>query len=103
MSIKLFVDDERPCPKGWIPAFNYDEAIASLRWENVEELSLDHDLGNGPTGYDIIKVLEEWYHDGGQWREKVPKIVSCHSSNPVGRKRIETVIEILKLLRKEKE
>jgi len=105
--IKLWVDDIRTPPdKSWIWARSYQEAIYELSLGNVTLISLDHDLGvqkeskyiNTPhvdtsikTGYDVICWIEESvYYD----RLDLPMML-CHSMNPVGRKRIETVINKL--------
>jgi|SRR5581483_2622135 len=45
MGLKLFVDDLRECPRGWIPAKTITEAIRILSTVNIEEVSLDHDIG----------------------------------------------------------
>ncbi|HKR38586.1 MAG TPA: cyclic-phosphate processing receiver domain-containing protein [Paraburkholderia sp.] len=52
----MLLDDERPPPKGWLRVYWPDEAIQLLESGIVEEISLDHDLGNdaGGTGYDVI-------------------------------------------------
>lgn len=42
--IKLFVDDLRACPEGWVPARTISEAIRLLATQNVAEVSLDHDI-----------------------------------------------------------
>lgn len=39
MGIKLFVDDLRACPKGWVPARTVTEAIRILATQSVEEVS----------------------------------------------------------------
>ncbi|MFM5128625.1 cyclic-phosphate processing receiver domain-containing protein [Aeromonas veronii] len=54
--MKLYLDDERKTPVGWIRVFWPDEAIAWLKTEMVTEISLDHDLGDDDrgTGYDVI-------------------------------------------------
>lgn len=44
-SIKLWHDDIRPAPKGWTWARTNDAAEHLLWTYNVEEISLDHDLG----------------------------------------------------------
>lgn len=75
----LFLDDQRKCPRGFILARNYDECIAMLsKYNNVDVLSLDHDLGqNVPTGYDVAK----WIVRYNRW----PREIRLHSSNPIGR------------------
>lgn len=42
--MKLFVDDMRACPEGWTPAKSVTEAIRILSTQDVEEVSLDHDI-----------------------------------------------------------
>lgn len=44
MGLKLFVDDMRECPKGWVPAKSVTEAIRLLSTVDFEEVSLDHDI-----------------------------------------------------------
>jgi hypothetical protein len=112
--MKLFLDDVRTPPAfGWVVVRTADEAIEYLKTHEVYFASLDHDLadeqypwnaipGINPdqwehhmdkypmtfkekTGYDVILWMEEndvWPSHG----------VKCHSMNPVGRDRINTVI-----------
>lgn len=47
MGLRLFVDDMRECPKGWIPAKSVTEAIRYLSTVDFEEVSLDHDIQCG--------------------------------------------------------
>lgn len=42
--LRLFVDDQRWCPKGWIQAKSVTEAIRILATQPVDEVSLDHDI-----------------------------------------------------------
>lgn len=42
--MKLFVDDIRACPEGWTPARTVTEAVRILASQQVEEVSLDHDI-----------------------------------------------------------
>jgi len=44
MPLKLFVDDLRACPQGWVPARSVTEGIRILATMPVEEVSLDHDI-----------------------------------------------------------
>ena len=87
--MKLFVDDIRDIPEGWLCVRNYMDAIATLSLFVVEELSLDHDLGEEKTGYDIACWIEEKAITSS-W---VPPKIKVHSANPVGRARILQVIE----------
>ena len=43
--INLYVDDIRRCPDGFVVARNYDEAIELIQNNEINILSLDHDLG----------------------------------------------------------
>ncbi|MFW6007950.1 MAG: cyclic-phosphate processing receiver domain-containing protein [archaeon] len=54
--MKVYLDDERNAPYGWIRAETSDAAIFLLKHRNVNEISLDHDLGhpNAGTGYDVL-------------------------------------------------
>ncbi|CAG9183880.1 cyclic-phosphate processing receiver domain-containing protein [Cupriavidus respiraculi] len=58
--MKEFLDDERPTPEGWTRTYWPDEAIRLLETGAVEEISLNHDLGNDErgTGYDVILWIE---------------------------------------------
>ncbi|MEN4920871.1 cyclic-phosphate processing receiver domain-containing protein [Achromobacter spanius] len=59
--MKVYLDDERATPEGWVRVYWPDEAIALLESGSVEEISLDHDLGDDDrgTGYDVILWMEE--------------------------------------------
>jgi NAD+-processing family protein with receiver domain len=67
----------------------------------VEEISLDHDLGlarpeSERTGYDVLSWLEKELATGA-WRFDVPEI-RVHSANPVGWRRMEQAIESIRRL-----
>ncbi|MFZ4287987.1 cyclic-phosphate processing receiver domain-containing protein [Variovorax sp. HJSM1_2] len=59
--MRVFLDDERPTPEGWHRVYWPEEAIQLLETGAVEEISLDHDLGDDThgTGYDVILWIEE--------------------------------------------
>lgn len=42
--MRVYVDDLRKAPEGWIPARTNTEAISLLATGNVLEISLDHDI-----------------------------------------------------------
>ncbi len=113
----LWLDDVRePARHGYIGAYwarNYDEAITILHTGAVTFASLDHDIGacgeceaaglhvgdmktaettfynrcpHAKSGYDVVCWMEEnnvWPKDG----------VVVHSMNPVGRQRMQQVID----------
>lgn len=69
----LFVDDERPAPKGWVLAKTAEEAIAFLSVDQalevrVGKLSLDHDLGY--TDDTVMPVLF-WMVEHDYWPEEL--------------------------------
>ncbi|PNV95006.1 cyclic-phosphate processing receiver domain-containing protein [Pseudomonas protegens] len=59
--MKIYLDDERQTPQGWVRAYWPNEVIALLKAGGVEDISLDHDLGDDQrgTGYDGILWIEE--------------------------------------------
>lgn len=59
--MKVYLDDERPAPDGWVRVERAADAIALLESGEVTELSLDHDLGDDAqgTGYDVVLWLEQ--------------------------------------------
>lgn len=82
--MKLWLDDLRPAPDGWIWAKTVPEAIEILNSHNVSEVSLDHDLGeNEQTGYDFACELERRAFEG----QPLP-LWAVHSANPTGRDNI---------------
>ncbi len=58
---RVFLDDERATPEGWVRVYWPDEAIELLETNAVAEISLDHDLGDDErgTGYDVVLWIEE--------------------------------------------
>lgn len=90
--MKIWLDDLRPAPEGYMWARSVNQAIAMI--ENAEEkkqpvelLDLDHDLGEYfPDGGDAIKLLD-WLAE----RETFYPI-KIHTANPVGRQNMVRMI-----------
>jgi hypothetical protein len=93
MGIRLWLDDERDPKDRYVKShFGSDgeevwvktaqQAISRLRQNDVESMSLDHDLGPGAgTGYDVAKWIEEQAFLG-----TLPRLTwFVHSLNIVGR------------------
>ncbi|MBF4323163.1 cyclic-phosphate processing receiver domain-containing protein, partial [Vibrio anguillarum] len=59
--MKVYLDDERDTPEGWVRSYWPEEVIELLKSGNVTEISLDHDLGDDDhgTGYDVVLWIEE--------------------------------------------
>ena len=102
---KIYLDDVRtPVDKDWTVVRNYDEFVSTIMYiglENIELISLDHDLGDTAmaewhrnvyhnytldynnitekTGMDCAKWLVD------QWLEGAPVVeVVVHSANAIG-------------------
>jgi len=77
--MKVYLDDERPTPSGWIRAYWPEDVIELLESGQVEEISLDHDLGDDDhgTGYDVVLWIEEQVFMNGF----VPPEMNVHSAN----------------------
>lgn len=76
--IHVYLDDMRPCPRGFVLARTVRECICLLEECEVDVLSLDHDLGwDEPNGFEVVKhmVLHELY----------PKEIYLHTSSVIGR------------------
>jgi hypothetical protein len=58
--MKVYLDDERIAPVGWVQTKTASETIDLLKKQNVVELSLYHDLGDDDygTGYDVLLHIE---------------------------------------------
>jgi len=89
--MKVYLDDERETPPGWLRAYWPEEAIDLLKTGLVEEISIDHDLGHDArgTGYDVIL----WIEEAAATRGIHPPIIHVHSANPSAREKMERGIE----------
>lgn len=87
----LWLDDVRPMPKGFHShAKTVEEAQSFFLNNEVSFISFDHDLGEGKTGYDLAKWLEDMVMTKGCLPSNSQKLEwVIHSANPVGRANIE--------------
>lgn len=92
--MKVFLDDERPVPDGWVLARWPDEVIELLRTGTVTHLSLDHDLGDDErgTGYDVVLWIEEAVATQGF----EPPQITVHSANASARFKMRAGIEAIR-------
>ena len=85
-TIYIYIDDLRVCPQDTqdkyivITARNAETAIDTINFFNSIGqkviVDFDHDLGDGPSGYDIAKYIVE---------NQVPIVgYTIHSMNPIG-------------------
>jgi len=88
MTVNIYMDDLRPCPKGWLLARTTNECLHLLETHkgNVKLLSLDHDMTeNDNDGYWTVKQIV----DRGLYAE----VVYLHTANGVGRKNMKCYLE----------
>lgn len=96
--MKVYLDDVRTTPEGWVRAYWPEEVITLLKTGQILELSLDHDLGDDArgTGYTVLQWLEkEVFHD----RTFPVPDMRVHSANPVGAARMRELINRIKELK----
>ncbi|CAN5205314.1 hypothetical protein BH20ACT13_BH20ACT13_15890 [soil metagenome] len=99
--MKIFLDDVREAPAGWIRCRTPDEVIALLKTGRVSEVSLDHNLGIGvgeseQTGYSVLVWIEQEVAEG-RWSFPLPDM-HVHSSNPAGHARMKRAIDAIRRL-----
>lgn len=90
--MKVYLDDTRKPPEGWFLTMFPITAISLLEKGVVEEISLDHDLGddeNIGTGYDVLLWIEEQVITNSF---NPPKI-HIHTSNTSARKKMELALK----------
>lgn len=91
--MKLWVDDVRSAPEGYIWAKTTDCArikilVAEYEKFNIDVIDIDHDAGEYvDCGGDYIKLLD-WLEETGR---NYP--IRIHSMNPVGVANMRSIIE----------
>ena len=91
--MKIWVDDLRPVPSGYVGTKSVNETIELIEklenaGERIELLDLDHDLGDYVSqGGDAIKILDYLAERGTFYP------VTIHTANPVGRANMERMIK----------
>jgi len=93
--LKLWIDDLRPAPEGWIWIKTTNEALCYItkNIDNIEIISIDHDAGYNSFGGDFINVLKELERLSRNKKIIINFPFRLHSMNPVG---IQNMREILK-------
>ncbi len=90
--MKIWLDDVRPAPEGYVLCRSVNEAIRAIeeneKTERVEVIDCDHDLGDYAfDGGDGIKLID-WLVERGTFYP-----VRLHTMNPVGRDNMLRTIE----------
>lgn len=94
--MKLWLDDVRPAPDGWLWSSTAQSAIWYLQSHIITEASLDYDIiwssadetdwENTQTGFGVVSWMERnnvWPVDG----------VKVHSANKAGAARMQAIID----------
>ena len=94
--MRVYLDDERVTPDGWIRGYWPEEAIALLESGQVEEISLDHDLGDDEhgTGYDVVL----WIEEAVALRGFKPPRMFVHSANSSAKEKMLSGIQTIQAL-----
>lgn len=89
--MKVYLDDERETPAGWVAARWPEDAIALLETGQVTVISLDHDLGDDlhGTGYDVVC----WIEEAVMTRGFIPPRIFIHSANASARQKMTLAVE----------
>jgi len=88
--INIYLDDLRPCPERFVLAKDVTQCCIFIQNNEVNILSLDHDLGETETGYDLVK----WLVEVGADNPKIyPKIIFLHTADPVGRRNMFQLLD----------
>ena len=114
MGLKLWVDDLREAPKGWVCVRTVTEAIRFLDTQGADEVSLDHDICHTEparpctcSGTDMCRcygtkgmivtprVCLETFEPVARFIAVEPGIIKrvhIHTSNPAGAERMAEII-----------
>jgi hypothetical protein len=91
--MKLWLDDVRPAPEGWIWVKTVECAVMELcrEGQTVTHISLDNDLGEGQAeGYLVMNWLEERVYRFPHYH--VPHC-NFHTANPVAFRKMQAALE----------
>ena len=102
--MKLWIDDVRPAPEGYVWCTTVNQAKKAIEWflmakwnveghgdifeDEIELIDIDHDAGRyAEFGGDYIKLLD--------WLEEIKQSfpIRIHSMNPVGVENMRRIIQ----------
>ena len=75
--MKLFLDDIRREPEGYVLVRSFDDCIFELGTKVYDTVSLDYALGERFTGLDVLKWMVR--------NQKFPQKLNIHSTHAYGR------------------
>lgn len=100
--IKLFVDDLRPAPEGWVLVRTVTEAIRLIDTQEISDISLDHDISMKVSVNGEARPFksEETFEPVARFlREKITTSykgrrirIILHSANQTGRENMERIL-----------
>ena len=96
--MRVFLDDDRDTPTGWVRAHTAQGTILLLQHNEVTHLSLDHDLGDEAlvgNGYHVLLWLEDQVAAG---KINPPDHIYIHSANAGARTKMELAIQSINRL-----
>lgn len=96
--MRIFLDDERVTPEGWVRTYWPDEVITLLEQGGVTGLSLDHDLGDDERGTGYAVIL--WIEEAVAVRRFIPPKMFVHSANSSARVKMLAGIRAIETLAK---
>jgi len=89
--MKIWLDDVRPAPNGYVHAHSVKEAITLINHVplyHIEEIDCDHDMGDYyKDGGDGINLLDYLLNTGNL----IP--IKLHTMNPVGRANMQRMLD----------
>lgn len=103
--MKIWVDDVRPAPEGYLPFRTVNDTLRYIRLnsEFIDIIDLDHDAGDcASEGGDYINILNElerlshrYTYESYYWEGwlKNQVVFRFHSANPVGVENMRRIIE----------
>lgn len=95
--MKIFLDDERPTPAGWVRTYSVEETISYLQTKLITHLSVDNDLGSLDSiteGFNVLNWLEAQVFNDPSF--PVPEI-TVHSNNAA---RVQSMLATIKSIKR---
>lgn len=87
--MKLWLDDSRPAPPGWVHAETIADAVRHLATREVTQVSLDYHLHGKEKGHTVAAWIREAAYSG-----EIPRLAwRTHTSDPVGAAHMRQLLE----------
>lgn len=87
--MKLWVDDSRPAPAGWVHVETVQDAIDRLATGEVTHVSLDYHLHGSEKAFPIAAWIRE-----AAWEGRLPRLEwKTHTADPQGAAHLRLLLE----------